>query len=304
MVERIRQLAKECGYFACGVTDVAPFVEYGQAIEDLCAEFPQMAELYDWMRRRVNPTTTMPTARSIVVCIRRYGKYELPENLPAHIGRNYLFDRRYAGCPEHDMHKRFNAGLRELGIRYRRGGVPDRWAAARSGVAQIARNCFAYSAEAGSWVNIETWRIETALPPDEPTLELPCPETCSACMDACPTGAITGERKMRMDRCGAYLTYEAPLPLDPDLESKIGPWVYGCDACQLVCPLNANSWQPLEKADWLAPLLPHLTIDALAEMDQDTYERLVQPAFWYIKKNDLNRWHQNAKRAKHIASRS
>jgi len=46
---------------------------------------------------------------------------------------------------------------------------------------------------------------------------------------------------MRMDRCIAYLTYQASLPLERGLEKKMGGWIYGCDACQEVGPLNNDA---------------------------------------------------------------
>ncbi|MCK5851208.1 MAG: epoxyqueuosine reductase [Kiritimatiellae bacterium] len=295
--DRIKTLAAEVGYSACGITDTSPFIEYRDAVEKMMIRFPDQADSYERMLGRVDPAKKRPWAKSIVVCIRRYGKYDLPDRVGDNIGRNYLCDnRRHAGCPDHGMPARMKQGLIELGMRTSKGGVPDRWVGARSGVTAFGRNCFAYS-EHGSWINIETWLVDAELPVDEPEQKSICPEGCDLCIKACPTGALCEPFVMRMDRCVAYLTYDSPDDVPENLEEKMGPWIYGCDICQQVCPLNKGKWEALEKAEWLEKYRDHLTPQALAEMDQETYENIVHPLLWYIPKTRLDVWHRNARRA-------
>ena len=174
--------------------------------------------------------------------------------------------------------------------------MPDRLAGARAGVTRFGRNGFAYS-EHGSWINIETWLADADLPADTPSTTCPCPEGCSACMDACPTRAIVSPYVMRMDRCIAFLTYGAEEPVSEELADCMGKWVYGCDICQQVCPLNKGKWEALEPMPWLDHAVPLLTLAALAEMPQRVYEEVVHPLFWYIPKDRIDRWHTNARRA-------
>lgn len=293
----IKELAAECGYVACGITSAEPFERDREAVEHHIRQYPEAAPLYTYFRRRVDPKATAPWCRSVIACIRWYGKYRLPDALIDHIGRNYLGDCRVKACPDYSMAREMTNGLRAMGITTKRGGVPDRWAAVRAGVARFGRNSFVYAGEYGSWINVQTWRVDVELPIDEPNLDLACPVDCRACMEACPTGAIEAPLCMRMDRCIAYLTYSAPWPIDPGLWTRMGAWVYGCDVCQTACPLNRGAWRNLEEAPWIADLADRLTPDALASMDPDTYERLVHPLFWYIPKDDLARWHANARRA-------
>ena len=116
-------------------------------------------------------------------------------------------------------------------------------------------------------------------------------------MDACPTGALVEPFVMRMDRCVAYLTYHAPEPIAPELWNRMGTWIYGCDACQEVCPLNKGRWESIEGAPWLDKAALHLSPEALAGMSEKTYREIVHPLFWYISLDDIKRWHRNAARA-------
>lgn len=293
----IKRLAADVGFADCGITTAEPFERFARAVRRRMERFPEAAGLYEPMLARADVRTRKPWARSVVVCVRRYGKYAIPDGLDEHIGRNYLFDRRVEPCPDHPLPRRMTDGLRALHLRVGKGGCPDRWAAARAGVARFGRSCFACSPTCGTWINVECYLVDAELPPDEPTCEPACPTGCRACIDACPTGAIVEPFTMRMDRCVAYLTYHAPEPIAPDLWERMGPWIYGCDVCQRVCPLNEGKWEPLERAHWLEAVADKLTPRALAEMDEPTYRRVVHPRFWYIAADDVERWRRNARRA-------
>jgi epoxyqueuosine reductase len=295
--ESIKQLATEAGYVACGITGVEPFDHYLTALHALEQQFPESASLYTGMERRVDPRQSAPWAGSIVVAIRRYGRYRIPEGLGRHIGLNYLCDRRIPACPDTVMPKRMKEGLKTLGLRVKTGGVPARAAAVRAGVAGLARNGFVYREGCGSWVNVESWMIDAVVEPDVPAGPAPCPEGCRACEMACPTGALVAPGRVRMDCCAAYLTYGAPWPVVPELWQRMGPWIYGCDACQNACPLNKGCWDACEPAPWLEAVADRLTPEALATMDEATYREMIHPLFWYIEETGLARWHANAKRA-------
>lgn len=108
--------------------------------------------------------------------------------------------------------------------------------AARSGIGWRGKHTLTLHREAGSMFFLGEIYVDLALPPSEPVTEH-C-GSCSACIDACPTQAITGPRRVDARRCISYLTIEHAGPIPVELRPAMANRIYGCDDCQLACPWN------------------------------------------------------------------
>jgi epoxyqueuosine reductase len=108
--------------------------------------------------------------------------------------------------------------------------------ATRSGLGWRGKHTLALRRDGGSMAFLGEIYVDLPLPVSAPD-SAHCGH-CSACLDACPTGAIVAPYRLDARRCISYLTIEHDGPIPPEWRAAIGNRVYGCDDCQLVCPWN------------------------------------------------------------------
>ncbi|QHE88958.1 tRNA epoxyqueuosine(34) reductase QueG [Hydrogenophaga sp. BPS33] len=108
--------------------------------------------------------------------------------------------------------------------------------AQRSGQGWRGKHTLLLNREAGSMFFLGEIYTDLALPPTEP-VSAHC-GGCSACIDICPTQAITAPHRLDARRCISYLTIEHAGAIPEALRPLIGNRIYGCDDCQTICPWN------------------------------------------------------------------
>jgi epoxyqueuosine reductase len=116
------------------------------------------------------------------------------------------------------------------------GPVLERALARKAGLGWVGKHTNLIARDAGSYFFIGEILTDLPLPLDEP-VGAHC-GTCSACIPACPTGAITAPYQLDARRCISYLTIELHGAIPVELRRMMGNRIYGCDDCQLVCPWN------------------------------------------------------------------
>ncbi|MDP2885845.1 MAG: tRNA epoxyqueuosine(34) reductase QueG [Ignavibacteria bacterium] len=116
------------------------------------------------------------------------------------------------------------------------GPVMDKAWAVRGGIGWLGKHTNVITKEYGSWVFLGEIILDLELECDEPMADF-C-GTCTACIQACPTGAIVEPYVLDSTKCISYLTIEHKGPIPDVLKPGFENWVYGCDICQDVCPWN------------------------------------------------------------------
>ena len=269
MEDRVRAEARALGFTACGFAAARP-IERGAFLDGwLAAGFAGgMHYLERHPERRLTVAGILPAARTVISLAYPYA----PPPPPPLDWRRTLRGRVAAYANGADYHQVIDERLTALehalarmfpGRETRRyvdtGAVLEREWAMRAGLGWFGKNTMLLGTRTGSWFFLAELVTEAALAPDRPTEEH-CGR-CTRCLDACPTGALSGGLVMDARRCIAYLTIEHRGAIPPALRPGLGPWIFGCDVCQEVCPWNERLLRRgPETADTAAaqPFLPEL----------------------------------------------
>lgn len=301
--KRLVAKALELGFEDAGFTTAEPLDLYLQEIES-------RQDMYQWvldagvdLKAGASLSKGHPWAKSLLVLILNYHKRRFPPVLIGKIGRVYQVDDRQEMKDWFVNITSFLGFLGEEGIRFYLGEeIPARMSAARAGLVTYGKNCFAYARKSmlgASWLVSIPILLDAEIEPDEPSVELGCPDWCkNACIAACPTGALYKPKKMNPVKCIAFNTYFAPGITALELREPMGVWVYGCDRCQEVCPRN-QPWmnQELPENPSLKQRAGDFQPDVLLTMSPEHYENKVWPLTFYIPKENIAKWKMNAARA-------
>jgi epoxyqueuosine reductase len=241
----VKELALAAGFDAVGIAAATPFDEERRFLRRRIATgvFDGMpwfnADRADFA---ADPRNLLPDVRAIIAVTLSYrtaepdgGALEGPRGRVARYAwaRDYhvvLKDRMATVVSA--LRDRFGSG--ECRALVDTARIVDRAVARRAGTGWYGKNTNIINPSHGSWVLLGEILTSLDLEPDQP-LRKHC-GSCSLCISACPTGAITAPYELDNSRCISYLTIEHRGPIPRDLRPLIGDWIFGCDICQEVCP--------------------------------------------------------------------
>ncbi len=287
----VKNFALDLGYSSVGITSADDFSDHLYEVQSRGAIYDFYVEDPRQFLKGAQPRTTMPFARSIICMVWDYSQKAFPEYLLGKIGRIYQA-RCYNAPPERINGARYQLMvdyLERMGCEVARGiFVPERRAAARAGLTTFGRNNFAYSKETGSFIVLSSIVVDKELEYDAPTYDMKCPKGCTACMDACPTGAIYEPLKLDPRRCIAFNAWwtQDGRPcvtsyIPPEIREKMGTRVHGCDVCQEACPRNSAKLKAKCPADpFLVDLAKEFSLPKMLEMSDDFYQTVVRPVMY------------------------
>jgi len=250
MREAIRDRARELGFDDCRFTSAAPPASAAVFQEWLTQQrHGEMTYLSRNAHKRVDPQQVLPGAKSIILMAVSYAGQ--PAASSAHPGsreRSSGIIARYAHYQ--DYHEVIGTRLSALTQLINQLGGPEarslwyvdtgpileRDLAQRAGVGFVGKHTNLISRKLGNWIFLAEILTTLELEPDKPERNR-C-GSCSRCLTACPTGAITRPFQLDARRCISYLTIELKGSIPVELRPAIGNRIYGCDDCLTVCPWN------------------------------------------------------------------
>lgn len=246
LAQIIRERARFEGFNKVGIVSAASLEDEGRRLKEWLARGYQ-GEMR-WMARdvekRISPRAIFPAARSVVVVALNY--YTPHQHQQSSVTGKVS---RYAwGDDYHDVLKTKLASL----LAWIREQEPqadgkicvdiqptmDKAWAVRAGLGWLGKHSNVITTEFGSWVFIGELFLNLDLDSYDVPIEDHC-GTCTLCIDACPTAAITEPYVVDSNKCISYATIELRTPELPEqIEDNLSGWLYGCDICQDVCPWN------------------------------------------------------------------
>ncbi len=297
---RVAAMCIDAGFDRAGIATLEPLDTAGHLQSWLGAgKHGEMDWLADTAQKRLHPGSLLEGATAAVMVADHYhrpGDADDCGGPPMH-GRV----ARYARTD--DYHRRLKKRLMAVcdalkaefpGSRSRvfadTAPVAERELARRAGLGWTGKHTLAIDPENGSWFVLGGFltTLDVRAPATQPVVTDHC-GTCTRCIDACPTGAIS-PYSVDASRCVSYLTIEHGSEISPELAGGIGDWFAGCDVCQEVCPHN----RPRESLAPRSPAGAREGFDLLDVLGWDEATRRARFAGSALKRISLAQAHRNA----------
>lgn len=278
--QKIKSTAQDLGFLSCGISKAEFLVEEAPRLEQWLKEgrHGQMAYMENHFDKRLDPRLLVPGARSVVSLLFNY----YPEKQQASEApkfSKYAYGQDYHEVIKDKLKKFFQRIQDQIGevngrVFVDSAPVMDKAWAARSGLGWIGKNTNLIAQKVGSFFFIAELILDLELEYDTPATDH-C-GSCTACIDACPTQALT-PYQIDASKCISYLTIELKDQIPDEFQGKMDGWAFGCDVCQDVCPWNRFSKPHREPLFEPQP--------QLLQYRQKDWEELTEATFELIFKN-------------------
>ncbi len=235
----------------------------------------KMAYMENHFEKRTDPRKLVPGAKSVVSLAYNYFTDQTQADPAAPKISKYAYGKDYHFLLKRKLKELLHFLQTEIGEVNGRcfvdsAPVLERDWAKRSGVGWIGKNTLLIHPKAGSWFFLTELIIDLELEADA-QMKDHC-GTCTACIDACPTEAISPQGYL-LDgsKCISYLTIELRDAIPESFRDKMDDWMFGCDVCQQVCP-----WTRFAKPHSEAEFEPH---PDLLGMKRQDWEEITEEVF-------------------------
>jgi epoxyqueuosine reductase len=246
LTARVKAEAKALGFARAGVAEAGRLDQEGAHLDAWLAagHHGQMSWMADTAPVRKDPRDPrmLENAKSVIVMAAPYLRPNGHEGPPPARVAKYALGRDYHNVLTKRSRKLARL-LQDAGFTARVAvdskPVFERAWAERAGVGFVGKNCCLIVPGLGSHAFLACVVTSAPLRADAP-MDRRC-GTCTLCLEACPTRAFKGPRSLDARKCVSYLTIEHRGPIPVVQRQALGPWLFGCDVCQDVCPYNQTA---------------------------------------------------------------
>lgn len=240
----IKAKAQQFGFAFCGISEAGFLEEEASRLEDWLNsnQHGEMAYMANHFDKRLDPRKLVDGCQTVVSLVYNYFPAEEIAVNDFKISK-YAYGEDYHRVIKDKMQDLWDALKNELGEFSGRmfvdsAPVLEKAWAKKSGLGWIGKNANLIIPKQGSFYFLAELLLDIKASPDGPIKDF-C-GTCTRCIDACPTDAIT-PYVVDGSKCISYFTIELKDQMPASLQSDFQNWIFGCDICQDVCPWNRFS---------------------------------------------------------------
>lgn len=246
----IKQESKRLGFDFCGISEAEFLEEEAPRLEKWLKEekHGKMQYMENYFDLRLDPRKLMPGAKSVISLLLNYFPSE-QQPLNADAGEMPKISKYAYGKDYHFVIKEklkqlilfIQENIGDVNARAFVDSAPvmDKAWAKKGGLGWIGKHTNLISKNNGSYFFIAELITDLELQYDGAIADY-C-GTCTKCIDACPTQAITEPYVVDGSKCISYFTIELKESIPAEMKGKFNDWAFGCDICQDVCPWNSIS---------------------------------------------------------------
>lgn len=276
--ELIKNEAKRLGFISCGISraefleDEAPRLEKWLKMK----MNGEMKYMENYFEKRLDPTKLVDDAKSIISLTYNYYPEDL-QNKEAPKVSKYAYGMDYHYVIKEKLNFFLTFIKDKIGDVHGRAFVDSApilekaWAA-KSGIGWVGKNSNLITKQVGSFYFLAELIVDLDL--DYDTIESDHCGQCTACIDSCPTEAITEPYVVDGSKCISYFTIELKENIPQEFKGKFDDWVFGCDVCQDVCPWNKFSKPHKEPLFQSSSELMKMSRDEWNEITEETFNKI------------------------------
>ncbi|MGB1444512.1 MAG: tRNA epoxyqueuosine(34) reductase QueG [Flavobacteriaceae bacterium] len=275
----IKEEAKALGFLSCGIAKAGFLEEEAPRLEQWLREGRQgeMRYMEHHFDKRLDPTKLVPGAKSVVSLLLNYHTDNVQSDSSAPKISSYAFGQDYHSVIKEKLYEllsriREHIGEVEGRVFVDSAPVMDKAWAAKAGLGWVGKNTNLIAKQVGSFFFIAEMILDLDLAYDLPVADH-C-GSCTACIDACPTEALTAPYEIDASKCISYATIELKNAIPDHFKGKMDGWMFGCDVCQTVCPWNRFSTPHSEPAFHPNQELLELKKSDWEELTEETFKRV------------------------------
>lgn len=276
----IKSEAQRLGFMSCGISKAEFLEEEAPRLENwlkknMNGSMQYMENNFD---KRLDPTKLVEGSKSVVSLLLNYYP-ENKQNTDSYKLSKYAYGTDYHFIIKDKLKSLLHFIQAEIGEVEGRAFVDsapvlDKAWAAKSGLGWVGKHTLLLTPQVGSFYFIAELVIDLELEYDSITTDH-C-GTCTKCIEACPTQAITEPYVVDGSKCISYFTIELKENIPIDFKGKFEDWMFGCDICQDVCPWNKFSKAHNEPLFNPHPELLSMTKKDWDEITEDTFKKVFQ----------------------------